>query len=116
MMTSSHNPEGTRRRILAMKPEDRALLAQLMLEQHEKTVRDIALLQARQADTLEWLAEFAPDMVPPPAGDTVGSFRLTAAQGAAEYDQPPCQPIGCDNGIHLPGCMWAEVDGGDSRG
>ncbi len=23
----------------------------------------------------------------------------------------PCQPIGCDNGYHLPGCMWAEVDG-----
>lgn len=24
----------------------------------------------------------------------------------------PCQPIGCDNGIHLPGCTFAEVDEG----
>lgn len=22
----------------------------------------------------------------------------------------PCQPIGCDNGIHLPGCYYARVD------
>ena len=22
----------------------------------------------------------------------------------------PCQPIGCDNGIHLPGCQYIEVD------
>jgi hypothetical protein len=22
----------------------------------------------------------------------------------------PCQPIGCDNGIHLPGCPYATVD------
>lgn len=23
---------------------------------------------------------------------------------------PPCQPIGCDNGYHLSGCYYAEVD------
>jgi len=22
----------------------------------------------------------------------------------------PCQPIGCDNGYHLPGCVFAEAD------
>jgi len=22
----------------------------------------------------------------------------------------PCQPIGCDNGFHLPGCVYAEAD------
>lgn len=22
----------------------------------------------------------------------------------------PCQPIGCDNGYHLPGCVFAAVD------
>lgn len=32
--------------------------------------------------------------------------------GDEETDLPePCQPIGCDNGIHLPGCWYAAVDG-----
>lgn len=22
----------------------------------------------------------------------------------------PCQPIGCDSGYHIPGCVYAEVD------
>lgn len=22
----------------------------------------------------------------------------------------PCQPIGCDNGIHLPGCQFEKID------
>lgn len=25
-------------------------------------------------------------------------------------DMPPCQPIGCDNGIHLSGCTFAAID------
>jgi hypothetical protein len=30
----------------------------------------------------------------------------------ADNDVPgqPCQPIGCDNGYHLPGCQYIEVD------
>ncbi len=26
-----------------------------------------------------------------------------------EVDMPRCQPIGCDNGIHLPGCQVAKA-------
>lgn len=29
---------------------------------------------------------------------------------AAEDVDEPCQPIGCDNGYHLPGCTYAVVD------
>lgn len=25
----------------------------------------------------------------------------------------PCQPIGCDNGYHLPGCVFATIDDAD---
>jgi hypothetical protein len=28
---------------------------------------------------------------------------------AIENDMPRCQPIGCDNGIHLPGCPIAKA-------
>lgn len=28
-------------------------------------------------------------------------------------DLAPCQPIGCDNGIHLPGCQFEEVNEND---
>lgn len=27
-----------------------------------------------------------------------------------DYGPPPCQPIGCDNGYHRPGCVYAEMD------
>jgi hypothetical protein len=27
----------------------------------------------------------------------------------------PCQPIGCDNGYHLPGCGYATCECGDYR-
>ncbi len=67
-----------RARILAMKPEDRALLAEIMLKRHEQTVRDIAQLRARQADTAEWLAEFAPATVPPP--DRTPSYLIWSNQ------------------------------------
>jgi hypothetical protein len=35
-----------------------------------------------------------------------------------EYDDSlgipaPCQPIGCDNGYHLPGCTYAQADATD---
>jgi len=26
----------------------------------------------------------------------------------------PCHPIGCDNGYHLPGCLYIEVDSDDA--
>lgn len=31
------------------------------------------------------------------------------------FDMPePCQPIGCDNGYHLPACVFALVDDDDN--
>ncbi len=64
MAESQESINARRQRILAMKPDDRALLAEIMLKRHEQTARDIAQLQARQADTSEWLKEFAPELAP----------------------------------------------------
>lgn len=38
--------------------------------------------------------------------------RILTQPPLPEYQEPPppCQPIGCDNGIHLPGCPYIEVD------
>ena len=37
---------------------------------------------------------------------------VTTAELAAEDTTTiqPCQPIGCDNGHHLPGCRFADID------
>jgi hypothetical protein len=39
-----------------------------------------------------------------------------AAAALLEEGMPePCQPIGCDNGHHLNGCVFAAVDGEEER-
>lgn len=38
---------------------------------------------------------------------------LSAADSVDETPEP-CQPIGCDNGHHLPGCVYAAVDAGEA--
>lgn len=40
--------------------------------------------------------------------------ELAAAKDTAAIQ--PCQPIGCDNGYHLPGCWFADIDAQDSGG
>lgn len=54
------------------------------------------------------------------SGQHTGPFwadEVRRAIGAEhEDDDPmpePCQPIGCDNGFHLPGCPYAAVDNGE---
>ncbi len=43
-----------------------------------------------------------------------GKLRSPDAASVPEADVPqPCQPIGCDNGYHLPGCAYASVDRDD---
>lgn len=42
-------------------------------------------------------------------------LKLHGLAPANEYDESldalaPCQPIGCDNGIHVPGCFYAKAD------
>lgn len=38
-----------------------------------------------------------------------------SASGSADGMPEPCQPIGCDNGHHLPGCVYAAVDAGEAE-
>jgi hypothetical protein len=41
--------------------------------------------------------------------DEIAEHRSAAHQGDAGPLEP-CQPIGCDNGYHLPGCPFASAD------
>lgn len=53
--------ESRRARILAMSPDARAALAEVMRQQRDKAAAEIARLQAEQQQITKWLAEFAPD-------------------------------------------------------
>jgi hypothetical protein len=47
---------------------------------------------------------------------TESTARAEAALADLEQSMPePCQPIGCDNGHHLTGCVFAAVDGEEER-
>ena len=75
-MTSQHDDrEEHRARILAMTPEDRAALAELMLRQRNKIPGEIAALQAEMRDLDEWLVEFAPELAPHPDQQENGGTR-----------------------------------------
>ena len=54
-----------RAEILAMAPEDRAVLADLLRRQRAKIPEQIARLEEDQREIDAWLAEFAPDVDTP---------------------------------------------------
>jgi hypothetical protein len=41
--------------------------------------------------------------------------QITGFFAAADGMPGPCQPIGCDNGYHLPGCPYEQTDATDSQ-
>lgn len=44
-------------------------------------------------------------------GVTLTLSRLDlSVQEIEDEPPPPCQPIGCDNGIHIPGCYYEKID------
>lgn len=71
----------------------------------EDTLPNVGL-EIRVAELRQWMLILR---------DSVDAFkeRVTGLENPpdAEPGLPePCQPIGCDNGIHRPGCTFAEVD------
>jgi hypothetical protein len=63
--------------------------------------------------TALWRAESPADRaaVMPDLGNLL-DWLIERGDGIPE----PCQPIGCDNGFHLPGCGLAEVDADSVKG
>jgi hypothetical protein len=51
--------------------------------------------------------------------DTILRTDLVAILEYLDHFTPgmpdPCQPIGCDNGYHIAGCVFEEVDGGQNE-
>jgi hypothetical protein len=48
-------------------------------------------------------------------GDAADAVQVVADLTSVGDVMPePCQPIGCDNGYHVAGCIFAEVDAGDA--
>lgn len=70
-------------------------------QDHERVTTMAALAVMRLG---ELAAEHAEGM-PEPVNEVDDS--LSSPDGIV---YAPCQPIGCDNGQHLPGCAYAEVD------
>jgi hypothetical protein len=41
---------------------------------------------------------------------TLKRLDLTVPETSETELPGPCQPIGCDNGIHIPGCYYEKID------
>lgn len=44
------------------------------------------------------------------AEHVAGVIDILDAPAELDEEDDRCQPIGCDNGVHLPGCRYVELD------
>lgn len=80
--------------------------AQAQLKEYEQLF-DLQWSRSQQAIAL-WQAE-SPAERANTWPDLGKLLEWLIERGNSEVPEP-CQPIGCDNGYHLPGCAFAEVD------
>lgn len=91
---------------LALNLVDDLVSAYEQIDEYQQII-DLGYTRTQEATAL-WRAESPADRanVMPDLGDLL---EWLIERGNSEVPEP-CQPIGCDNGYHLPGCAFAEVD------
>jgi hypothetical protein len=72
---------------------------------------EVVVMDVHQDDVLEGEYPYPADELPGHGGHDYCVHRSQpCGDGCPADNDGPCQPIGCDNGYHLPGCQFIETD------